>query len=170
MPVRYDVPFRGKVSFSIEGMVSERRIRDGGRFNLSFSNSFRCDSAPVLVDVRPLPKAGQPADFSGIISEGLALFELPDILRVETNDVVTITYRMRVKGYIPPGWQPRDVAFEWSRRSDGSDSEIEYRRFFVADGARETPLLTVHYFDPRKKAYSAVTAGGTKLVYVSEQQ
>ena len=172
VPVRYDVPFRGKVSFAIEGMVSERRIRDGGRFNLSFSNSFRCDSAPVLVDVRPLPKAGQPADFSGIISEGLVLFELPDILRVETNDVVTITYRMRPKGYVPADFLPRGAAFEWARQTDGNHrpTEIEYRRYFVASGAPKTPELSISYYDPRTKEYKTATAGGTSLVYVPERQ
>ena len=172
VPVRYDVPFRGKLSFAIEGMVSERRVRDGGRFNMSFSNSFRCDSAPILVDVRPLPKAGQPADFSGIISEGLALFELPDILRVETNDVVTITYRMRPKGYVPADFLPRDVAFEWTRQTDGNHrlTEIEYRRYFVASGAPKTPELSISYYDPRTKEYKRATAGGTSLVYVPERE
>ena len=171
VPVRYDVPFRGKVSFAIEGMVSERRVRDGGRFNMSFSNSFRCDSAPVLVDVRPLPKAGQPADFSGIISEGLALLELPDILRVETNDVVTITYRMRLKGYVPADFLPRDVAFEWARQTDGNrrPTEIEYRRYFVASGAPKTPELSISYYDPRTKEYKTAKAGGIPLVYVPER-
>ena len=165
-PMRAVVPFSGPLHYSVQGEYASR----GGFSFFRTGHPFASGSRTAQFSVRPLPEKGRPDDFSGIVSEGLGLVELPDLLKVGTNDVITITYRMRVKGYIPPGWQPRDVAFEWSRRSDGSDSAIEYRRFFVADGARETPLLTVHYFDPRKKAYSAVTAGGTKLVYVPEQQ
>ena len=168
VPVRYDVPFKGQITFAIEGMVSERRTRNGGMFNMSFSNSFNCETPPIELDIRPLPSAGQPSDFGGVISEGLVLFELPDLLRVETNDVVTITYRMRPKGYVPVDFLPRGAAFEWTRQKDGNGkvAEIEYRRYFVADGAASTPTMTISYYDPRQKAYKTVSAGGTRLVYV----
>ena len=167
VPVRYDVPFRGGISFVIEGMVSGRTARDGGLFSLTFSNSFSCDTDPVDVDIKPLPSAGQPADFSGIISEGLSVFELPDLIRVETNDVVTITYKVRPNGYVPDDFMPRGAAFEWRRQKDGGGrvAEIEYRRYFVADGAAATPVLTISYYDPRAKGYATARAGGTPLVY-----
>ena len=169
VPVRYDVPFRGRMSFAIEGMVSGRQSSFGGRFNLTFSNSFRCDTEPIPVDIRPLPSAGQPDDFAGVVSEGLTVLELPDLLRVETNDVVTITYRVRPKGYVPADFLPGWAAFEWSRQADreGKVQEIEYRRFFVADGAPATPVVSISYYDPRKKAYRTATAGGTQLKYVA---
>jgi len=168
IPVRYDVPFRGKIAFSVEGMVSGRQTRRGGGFSMSFSNSFRCDTQPVLVDVKPLPTAGQPADFSGIVSEGLAVHELCDILRVETNDIVTISYRLLPKGYVPPGFLPKGSAFEWTRQEDAEHHarEIEYRRYFVADGAKTTPVLVIPYYDPRTKTYREAKTGGTPLRYV----
>ena len=169
VPVRYDVPFKGDITFSIEGMVSGRTVRNGGRFSMTFSNSFSCEAKPVAVDIRPLPSDGQPDDFSGIISEGLAVFELPDILRVETNDVVTITYRVRPKGYVPAAFLPRGAAFEWSKQTDreGRSVEIEYKRYFVADGTATTPKLKISYYDPREKKYKAAEAGGTPLKYIS---
>jgi len=167
VPVRYDVPFRGKVAFSVEGMVSGRQTRRGGGFSLSFSNSFRCDTQPVVLDVKPLPSAGQPADFTGIVSEGLVVRELCDILRVETNDVVTISYRLSPKGYVPDGFLPRGAAFEWTRQEDADHRvrEIEYRRFFVADGSKTTPELVIPYYDPRLKKYREARTGGTPLSY-----
>ena len=167
VPARYDVPYRGKVAFSVEGMVSGRQTRRG--FSMSFSNSFQADAAPIAVDVKPLAAAGQPQDFSGIISEGLRLHETCDILKVGTNDVVTITYRLYPKGYVPTDFLPKDAAFEWVRQNDrtGRVTEIEYRRYFVADGAAKTPRLSVSYYDPRTKAYRKVETGGTPLVYVS---
>ena len=172
VPVRYDVPFRGAVSFAVEGMVSGRRTSRGGRMNFTFSNSFKCDTAPLALDILPLPSAGQPDDFAGVVSEGLAVFELPDMLKVETNDVVTITYRMRPKGYVPADFLPRGVAFEWSRQTnrEGQVQEIEYRRFFVADGAASTPTLSIPYYDPRTKSYKTATVGGTPLKYVTPRE
>jgi len=124
----------------------------------------------VRFSASPLPTEGQPEDFGGIVAEGLDIFELPDLIKVGTNDVVTITYRMRSRGYVPSAWQPRDVAFEWTRRGngDGSLQEIEYRRYFVADGAPTTPKLSVSYWNPRTKEYKTATAGGTKLTYTAD--
>ena len=169
VPVRYDVPFKGRVAFSVEGMVSGRQTRRGGMFTMSFSNSFRADTDPVSVEVKPLASAGQPDDFSGIISEGLRLHETCDILTVETNDVVTITYRMFPKGYVPDGFLPKDAAFEWVRQNDrsGHVAEIEYRRYFVANGAATTPKQSVTYYDPRTKAYRKAETGGTPLKYAA---
>ena len=165
IPARYDVPYKGSVAFSVEGMVSGRQMRRG--FTMSFSNSFRAETDPIAVDVRPLASAGQPADFAGVISEGLRVHETCDILRVETNDVVTITYRMFPKGYVPSDFLPKGAAFEWTRQNDreGRPQEIEYRRYFVADGARMTPKLAIPYYDPRTKTYKTATTGGTPLTY-----
>ena len=167
-PMRAMTPFKGPLHYSVEGEYAAR-----GGFSL-FRTAYPFSSGPRTAQftVNPLPEEGRPADFAGIVSEGLSLLELPDILSVGTNDVVTITYKMRPKGYVPPGWQPKDVAFEWGRQNDGSGrlAEIEYRRFFVADGAPTTPKMSVSYYDPRTKGYRTVTAGGTKLVYVPERQ
>ena len=170
VPARYDVPFRGKMAFSAEGMASGRRSGNRGRFTFSFSRSFRADTPPIQIAVRPLPTAGQPPDFAGIVAEGLRIHELCDILSVETNDVVVITYKMVPNGYVPEDFLPKDAAFEWTRRNDkdGRPMEIEYRRFFVADGAPETPKVSVSYYDPRKKSYRRASTGGTKLSYKTD--
>ena len=167
VPARYDVPYKGKISFSIEGMVSGRQTRNGGMFTMTFSNSFQCETPPLTVAVKPLSSVNQPADFAGIISEGLRVHELCDILKVETNDVVTITYRMYPKGYVPEDFLPKGAAFEWVRQNDreGRAAEIEYRRYFVADGAAKTPELVIPYYDPRTKSYKSTKTGGTPLKY-----
>ena len=161
VPVRYDVPFKGEVSFTVEGMVSGRQVSRGGNFSFSFSNSFSCRTEPVAIDVKPL--AGAPADFSGIVSEGLRIHETLDLLRVETNDVVQVTYRMYPKGFVPADFLPPGAAFEMNRDERGG--AIEYRRFFVADGAPATPKVSVSYYDPRTKAYRKAETGGTRVIY-----
>ena len=168
IPARYDVPYRGVISFAVDGMASGRESRRGGLFSFSFSNSFHAETPAIRIDVKPLPSANQPADFSGIVSEGLRFVELCDLLAVETNDVITITYKMTPNGYVPAEFMPQGAAFEWTRRNDGNGRpvEIEYRRFFVADGAAKTPKTSISYYDPRTKAYRRVETGGTALKYI----
>ena len=170
LPARYDVPYKGKIVFSIEGMVSGREMRNRGMFTMSFSNSFQCETKPLAVNVRPLPSANQPADFAGLISEGLRVHETCDILTVGTNDIVTITYRMFPKGYVPADFLPKGSAFEWVRQTDreGRVQEIEYRRYFVADGAAKTPELVIPYYDPRTKTYKSAKTGGTPHKYTTD--
>ena len=171
VPVRYDVPFDGRISFHVEGMVSGRMMRNGGRFSFTYSNSFGCDTAPIAVSVRPLPSANQPKDYGGLVSEGLRLHEYPDLLRVETNDVVKITYRLHAKGYVPPHFLPAGMAFEWSR-NDGEDGsvDVEYVRYFVADGAPATPEVSIPYYNPRTKSYIRVKVGGTGIQYKRKEE
>ena len=167
VPVRYDVPFLGALAFTIRGQVTGRETRRGGRFSFTFSNSFACETPPLALEVKPLSADGQPADFAGLVSEGLRLHETCDILKVETNDVVTITYRLVPNGYVPDDFLLPGAAFEWTRQTDrdGRVTEIEYRRFFVADGAATTPKVSVPYYEPRTKTYKRAEAGGTPLVY-----
>ena len=166
VPVRYDVPFKGVVAFTVSGMVSGRQQSRSGNFSYSFSNSFQCETDPIAIDVQPLSDAGQPKDFAGIVSEGLRVHELPDLLTVETNDVIQITYKLYPKGYVPQEFLPPGAAFEWTR--DKREGIIEYRRFFVADGAPATPKVSIPYFDPHTKSYKRAEAGGTPIKYKAE--
>lgn len=165
IPVRYDVPFKGMMTFAVSGMVTGRQA--GGGMSLVFSNSFRVESAPVEVDIKPLPSAGQPEDFSGIISEGLVFTERLDTAAVESNDVIRITYRLETRGYLPNGWKPEGVAFEIGRGTSrsGGVTAVEWLRYFVADGAAHTPRMSISYYDPKTRSYRKAEAGGTDVEY-----
>ena len=108
-----------------------------------------------------MPQANQPSDFSGIIAEDLRILELPDSLSVETNDVIRLSYRVLCDGFVPKGYVPKDCAYEIGREG----KRVEYMRYFVADGAAQTPVVSISYFDPRKKEYRSTSAGGTKIIY-----
>ena len=166
-PVRYDVPFKGRVTFGVSGMVAGRETRNGGRFSFTYSNSFETRTQPLDIDVKPLPSAGQPEGFGGIIADSLVLSERVDMESVETNDVVTITYRIEYDGYIPPEWMPDGAAYEWARTSrDRSGRAVaEWRRYFVAAGETSTPKLEVVYYEPRTKRYRTAVTHGTPIRY-----
>jgi len=166
IPVRYDVPFKGPVSFTVTGMVTGRQR--AGNMSFQFSNNFQSEAPAIAIDVKPLPSAGQPEDFSGIISEGLRLMERKDLSKVGTNDVIRITYRLEHRGYLPKGWRPKGVAFEIGRGARDGAGAVEWMRYFVADGARETPKLSISYYNPKAKAYRKVEAGGSRIEYEGE--
>lgn len=163
LPSRFDVAYKGPLAFEINGSVTQReQSRSQGFFSMSFSQNVRLSSSPVVMDVKPLPAEGRPKNFSGIVAGDVSIHEYPDILRLGTNDVVTLKYRVRANGYIPKSWLPEDCAFEAVR----DDSGVEFIRYFVADGAPETPLFTVYYWDIDEKKYKSVSAGCTKLKYI----
>jgi len=167
IPVRYDVPFRGRITFGVNGMATGRVTRDGGRSSFTFSNSFQTRTPPVDVEVKPLPSDGQPPGFGGIIAERLRIAETTDVKTVETNDVVQITYRLDYVGYLPEEWMPEGAAFEWGRSGperDGSGS-AEWRRYFIADGRAETPSVEVVYYDPSERRYRTARTAPTRLSY-----
>lgn len=163
LPSRFDVAYKGPIAFEINGSVTRREeSRSRGFFSMSFSETVRLSSRPLMMDVKPLPREGRPEDFSGIVGTDVSIHEYPDLLRLGTNDVVTIKYRVRADGYIPKNLLPADCAFEAVR----DDSGVEFVRYFVADGAPSTPKFSLSYWDIREKTYKRATAGGTALVYV----
>lgn len=171
VPVRYDVPFKGELSFTVAGTVTGRR--SGGAnarfFNFTFSNSFSCRTPPVAVDVKPLPTAGQSADFAGIIATKALLTESVDGNRVATNDVMVISYRLKVDGYLPPELLPEGVAYEWERgklpEGSGFGEYVLWKRYFIADGAVKTPEFSVSYYDPQSRSYRRLKTGGSDVYY-----
>ena len=159
VPVRYDVPFKGALTFTINGM--QTRVIRSRNFSSSSSTSFTAVSAPLSVEVHPLPSAGQPSDFSGIVAEKLTFVETPDITLVNSNDVVVISCVMMCDGYVPPDFAPPGVAYEWQR---GRNS-VEWKKYFVADGAAELPRTEISYYDPKSKTYKRVTSAKRQLHY-----
>jgi len=174
VPVRYDVPFRGKLSFALSVPYTRRIVsnRRGFSFSSMISREGQASTPAFVLDVKPPTGVGQPADYAGLVSEGLHLFAYPDILKVETNDVVKIVYRLQPKnGFVPKRFLPVDCAFEGTRtvNREGDVESVEYVRYFIADGAASTPPLSVSYFDPRKKAYRRAEAPGAPLRYFTAE-
>jgi hypothetical protein len=84
---------------------------------------------------------------------------------VGTNDVIQIVYRLQYRGYLPEKWRPQGVAFEIGRGSAQGVNVVEWQRYFVADGAKRTPRITFSYYDPEKREYRNLEAGGTDVEY-----
>ena len=165
--VRFMSPWSGRLGATVTGQVmrQQRRSRGMGFFfgSMSFGEPFEAKAPAVALAVRPPPEEGRPEGYAGIVAEGLRIHETLDLLKVETNDVIRITYRMFSRGYVPEGFLPPGAAFEMGRNAE--EGLVEYRRFFVADGTNATPRVTVPYYDPRTKAYRKAETGGTHVDY-----
>lgn len=160
VPVRYDIPFKGPMSFTVEGMVTARQGTGGISF--TFSQSFSASTEPIQVEIRPLPTDGQPADFSGAVGNAFSIRQSIDRNRVETNDVVSVSLTVDYMGYVPMGAFDGEV-----ERRAGTPSRILMRRYFVADGSPKVPDQSIVFYDTEKRSYRRLTAPGPALVYVS---
>ena len=159
IPVRYDVPFKGHVSFRINGMVSSsRQIGSRGRMSsFSFSQNFSVDSGKVYLEVKPLPGENQPKDFSGAVGTDFRLTMRADSLKVETNDVIRVFTELSFRGYVPP----------LEGETERSDMSVVRELYFVADGAEKINDETFSYYDASEKKYKSLTVKGPKLEYHS---
>ena len=158
VPVRYDVPFKGELTFRVDGMVSGRQ--QSRRASFTFSQSFSATSAPLALAIRPLPTDNQPAAFAGIVGSGFQLRQSFDRNVVETNDVVTVTCTLDFTGYAPPEAVDGDVL-------ERTNARLVWRRYAVAAGAPKLPDVTLACYDTEAKAYRTLTAAGAPLRYVA---
>jgi len=123
------------------------------------TEKFVSSSAPLTIDIRPVPTAGQPASFSGAIGR----FQLeadanPKILRV--GDPLSVTLTVRGEGLLetvhPPALEQQDrLAQDFKVQADlpavKTDSDAKTFSYTLRPrhtGIREVPPLEMAYFDP----------------------
>ena len=161
-PYRALQPLQGSLTYTVAADVLSG---NGGGFAFFRSSTpYRQTGKVFNFRVKPLPTKGRPEDFTGIVADSVTVLERTDIRTVETNDVVTITYLVKTDGYVPGGRLPPEVAYEW-QRSD-RDEAVEYRRYFVSDGALSTPEFSIPYYSPSAKEYRRARANPTHLEYI----
>lgn len=164
VPIRYDAPFRGRVTFQVTGTY-ECRIQSGSRgrvFSQTFSSDFRSETPPIWMEVKPLPTENQPADFSGAVGNSFKLSQKADRYMVETNDVVTVVGTLEFNGYVPPDMFPDAL--------DRSDGRVVFRRYFVADGRPATEEVSFSYYDVDAREYRRISSRGMPLRYAAEKE
>ena len=167
IPVRYDAPFKGRVTYSIAGMYECRIKTDngmGGIFSQTFSSNFSVETPPIWMEVKPLAAANQPADYSGAVGTAFKLTQKADRYKVETNDVVRIDLTLEYVGFVPPDAMP-GAAMRMRTQTGG---RITASRYFIADGTAKTPDVEFSYYDVSAKSYRRVIARGQPLMYSAE--
>lgn len=161
VPLRYNVPFKGDVSFSIHGMCDRVIRRRNSRFSSSFT--FSEDAGSVELEVQHLDGVKIPDDYNGCVGENFTAFQRVDVREVETNDVVAAVITVRTEGAFIP-----ENAFQNELRRD--QDVVVYKRLFRVSGEAETPDVSFSYYDPSKKEYRCVTAKGVPLKYTVRKE
>ena len=156
--VRCDAPFRGVVSFQVEGRCEQRLRR--GQSLFSASRPFSIRARPRRLEVAAPPAARCPASYAGTVAAKLSLRLTGPEARVETNDVVALDIEVSYKGYIPPDALPDILA-------DDRRQRLVYRLYARAEGAARTPDIAIPYYDLKTKSYAVASVPGVRLRYES---
>jgi len=158
------------------------RKRSGGTRRDVFADFFgrgsdvSTSSRPIKIDVRPLPREGRPADFSGTIGR-FTISAVADKTEVEVNQPVTVTFRLKGTGNIKSAGEPNLPELEDFRVYRASSNEKltvvkdkiggtkTYEEVFIPKraGTLEIPAIQFSYFDPEKGKYRQVATKPIKV-------
>lgn len=161
IPLRYDVPFKGDVAFTINGMCD--RVISSRGFRSSFSTSFGADAGSLAFEVKPLDGTITPDDYNGCIGERFTAHQRLNSYEVETNDVVVAMITVRGSNAFIP-----ENAFVNEQGRDRNT--VIYKKLFRATGEAKTPDISFSYYSPTKKDFSRVTAKGVSLKYITSKE
>ena len=119
---------------------------------------------PVELDVKPLPAAGRPADFSGAVGKfQMAVESNPK--KVKVGDPVTLKMRISGKGNFdrvnaptlvdPAGWHPYEASGDFKPSDELSTSGTKTFEMAVVPEEKKTqmPQVQFSYFDSDAEKY-----------------
>lgn len=161
IPLRYDVPFKGDVAFTINGMCD--RVISSRGFRSSFSTSFGAEAGSLAFEVKPLDGTIMPDDYNGCIGERFTAHQRLNSYEVETNDVVVAMITVRGSNAFIP-----ENAFINEQGRDRNT--VIYKKLFRATGEAKTPDISFSYYNPVKKDFSRVIAKGVPLKYITSKE
>ena len=137
-------------------------------------------SNPLTLDVKPLPTAGRPADFTGTIGN-FGIVATPDKTSVEVNQPVTVTIKINGTGNIKSVAEPiipdlpdfRIYKASSNEKTAIYDEEMGgtkiYEEVFIPrkPGRLEIPSLGFNFFDPKSSRYRTLK---TKPITINVKQ
>ncbi len=171
-----------EVTCQVQMQDSRRRRRDP--FDMLFEDPFarlRTETRmvatdPLKVKVSPLPATDKPADFSGAVGDFKLDVSL-DRTAAQTNEALTMTVRYSGKGNIkmlpPPyfkapsdfeSYEPKEsVQVNKSAGTVSGAKTYEYVLIPRFAGKHKIPPLTFSFFDPQRRSYQTLSAGGFEI-------
>lgn len=161
IPLRYDVPFKGDVAFTINGMCDS--VISSRGFRSSFSTSFGTDAGSIDFDVKLLDGVKTPDDYNGCIGERFTANQRLNSNELETNDVVVAMITVRGSNAFIP-----ENAFVNEQGRDRNT--VIYKKLFRATGETKTHDISFSYYNPSKKDFSRVIAKGVPLKYITSKE
>ena len=161
-PLRYDIPFKENVTFSVRGSYKRIVKVDGVRSFLD-RDDFLVEAGSLSFNVKLLDGVKTPDDYNGCIGEGFTAHQRLNSYEVETNDVVVAMITVRGSNAFIP-----ENAFVNEQGRDRNT--VIYKKLFRATGESKTPDISFSYYSPTKKDFSRVTAKGVPLKYITSKE
>jgi oxygen tolerance protein BatD len=138
------------------------------------TDKFVSSSAPLTIEIHPVPSAGQPASFSGAIGRFQVEADVnPKILRV--GDPLSVTLTVRGEGLLetvhPPALEQQGpLAQKFKVQTDPpavkTDSDTKTFTYTLRPrhaGIREVPSIEMAYFDPDTQRFQVVRSAPVAL-------
>jgi BatD DUF11 like domain len=171
------------------GIVDRNAPQNRDPFSGMFNDPFRRQASTPLrvaapaepLTIRPIPKEGRPADYSGAVGNFQFSMDVrPRELKV--GEPITVKLQLRGMGniasVIPPSYQDSDMfkAYEARQVGDTPDSTAErgnkiFEQVVIprTDALKELPPLQFSFFNPDSMKYETASAGPFPLtVHPSE--
>ncbi|MEJ2635059.1 MAG: BatD family protein [Calditrichia bacterium] len=170
----------GKITISpleliVETVVRRRRRSTNDLFDNFFSDPFgqvvkkRISSGPVEIKVLPLPEAGKPDNFSGLVGD-FKIHSSVDKQATETNDAISYKVNISGRGLLqilnnlpvefPPDFEVYDPKVNQSVNKSGaaitSNKEFEYVLIPRAAGEQRIKAVEIPYFNPQDRRYHSL--------------
>ncbi|MBO5906020.1 MAG: hypothetical protein J6Q84_06355, partial [Kiritimatiellae bacterium] len=162
IPLRYDVPFKENVSFSVRGSY-KRIVKVDGVRPFHDRDDFLVEAGSLSFNVKLLDGVKTPDDYNGCIGERFTAHQRLNSYEVETNDVVVAMITVRGSNAFIP-----ENAFVNEQGRDRNT--VIYKKLFRATGESKTPDISFSYYSPTKKDFSRVTAKGVPLKYITSKE
>ncbi|MHA4843226.1 BatD family protein [Flavitalea antarctica] len=149
----------------------QRLLDQSSSYRSNFEHYTTLKTAPVTIDVKPLPEKGQPDDFTGAVGK----FTLQTIMpppEIKQGELINIQWQLSGSGNLQLATLP-DV--EWPQGIDTSEPSVKEelnqfvyplsgkKTFDYAITARDTgqysiPVLSFSYFDPEAEDYKTLVS------------
>jgi tetratricopeptide (TPR) repeat protein len=172
-PLRTGTVTVGPATMNMSVLSEQRRGGHGFFFGGPTRQSITLESAPLMLDVLPLPEEGKPADFSGAVGE-FALDVRAAPLEVTAGDPVTLTYTLHGEGElssatpptVPAGAGLRVYPVQAASAPAGSPPATRVFEQVVIPqqpGTVTLPAVRFSWFDPRTAAYRTAEGAPIRL-------
>ncbi len=162
---------------NVDKMTVSGQVVVSGGFFFDSAEPFEVSSDPITIDVKPLPEAGKPQDFSG----GVGDFKVTAALSGDSSvggEPLTLTVNVTGTGNIGLVGEPRLGAIsgvkvlspETKQNTRTSDGRITGERTFnyplipTADGKFVIPEITLGFFNPKSGSYYTRTTPRLEFV------
>jgi len=134
-------------------------------------------SSPLTLTVVPLPAEGKPNDFSGTVGD-FTIVSSADKTKVEVNQPVTVTYKIRGTGNIKTVAEPeikdlpdfRVYRASSNEKIDKIDGVVGgakiFEETFIPKRAGELtiPPVSLDFFNPKTKKYKSISTKAITLI------